>query len=354
MAVIGSPHSSLRSLRRTVVRSLHRTGVNRAIGSTQWRRKRLLILAYHGVSIDDEHECNGSLFMSLEQLERRLRLLRSFGCTVLPLSDALNALYDGTLEPRSVAITFDDGYFDFVERAYPLLSAHGIPVTLYLRTHLLGQNVPVFPLICSYVFWKSRRAQVRIPELREEPFDISTRAARDRAARAVHLEARRLGIKPLDRVPLVRSIARHLSVDPEAILAQRMFELMSEEDVRRLSANGVDFQLHTHTHNTPHERQRFVKEIETNRDHIRLLTGSVPRHFCYPSGDYDPLFFPWLDDLGVRSATTCDPGLATAATEPLKLPRFVDTSSTTSEEFQSWLAGTATWLSRHRSFVHPA
>ena len=342
---------SLQILKRTAVLSLQRFGVDRALGNSRWRRQRLLILGYHGISLDDEHQWDGALYMSPAMLEGRLQLLRTTGCSVLPLTEALKRLYDGTLDEQSVAITFDDGYLDFVTQAHPLLVAYGFPATVYLRTDILDRRAPDIGISCSYLFWKARRTQVRIPELRSEPFPIATREDRAKTVLAIREGACRLRYAPGDEGPLVRSIARNLSLDADAVFARRQLELMSDEDVRRLSKSGVDFQLHTHTHNTPRDRQRFAQEIEINRRRIEGLTGQATPHFCYPSGQYDPMFVPWLAELGVRSATTCDPGLASRSTPPLMLPRFLDTSSTTPELFQSWLTGTAAWLSRRRSYA---
>ena len=48
---------------------------------------------------------------------------------------------------------------------------------------------------------------------------------------------------------------------------------------------GIDFQLHTHRHRTPLDRDRFVGEIRENRAVVEEMTGSNERvHFCYPSG----------------------------------------------------------------------
>lgn len=342
---------SLRKLKRTAIMSFRRTGLDRAIGVSGWRRQRLLILAYHGVSLDDEHLWNGALYMAQDVLEERLRLLRAARCTVLPLAEAVQRLYDGTLDERSVALTFDDGYFDFVERAHPLLHAYGLPATVYLRTHLVGQHTPIYQLICAYLFWKARRPRVCVPELRPEPFDIGSPAARAAAVRAITIETKRKGIRPTEREGLLGAMARDLGVDYHSIREKRLFELMSEEDVRRLAAVGIDFQLHTHSHNAPREEQGFRREIDTNRDHIRRLTGREPVHYCYPSGQHDPIYLPWLASLGVRSATTCDPGLASPKSPPLMLPRLVDTSSTTADEFRSWLTGTGAWLSRRRTYA---
>ena len=70
-----------------------------------------------------------------------------------------------------------------------------------------------------------------------------------------------------------------------------------------------------------------------------LVAGRPARHFCYPNGIYRADFFPWLRELGVISATTCEPGLASSQTELLCTPRLVDGSSLTEAEFEGWLCG---------------
>jgi hypothetical protein len=46
-----------------------------------------------------------------------------------------------------------------------------------------------------------------------------------------------------------------------------------------------------------------------------------------------------LRELGVRSATTCDAGLASSRSEPLLLPRVLDGEQVTAVEFEAWLCG---------------
>ena len=50
-------------------------------------------------------------------------------------------------------------------------------------------------------------------------------------------------------------------------------------------------------------------------------------------------FLPWLAEMGVRSATTCERGLARASDKDLLLPRFLDDSSVDLLRFQSFVAG---------------
>jgi len=47
----------------------------------------------------------------------------------------------------------------------------------------------------------------------------------------------------------------------------------------------------------------------------------------------------------VISATTCDTGIADASSNPLLLPRLVDTSGRTDLEFEGWLTGASKFIS---------
>jgi hypothetical protein len=83
-----------------------------------------------------------------------------------------------------------------------------------------------------------------------------------------------------------------------------------------------------------------------NRERLRAMTGTVATHFCYPSGNYREAYIPLLQRHGVESATTCDPGLATPASDLMMLPRFIDTNAVSNLVFESWVTGVAECLPR--------
>src|SRR3977135_1389256 len=124
----------LKKLKQATLQSLKSAGVSTLVHNSRWRRQRLLILAYHGISLSDEHLFNGSQFISAELFRARLELIRKSNCVVLPLGEAVARLYANDLPERAVAITFDDGTSDFYRRAFPLIQEFGFPVTLYLTT----------------------------------------------------------------------------------------------------------------------------------------------------------------------------------------------------------------------------
>lgn len=321
------------------------------VADSAWRQKRLLILCYHGISMEDEHRWRPALYMTPEVLEQRLEILKRGAYSVLPLGEALERLRTGSLPPRSVSITFDDGTYDFYRQAFPRLQKFQFPVTVYQTTYHTDYQRPVFNLICSYMLWQ-RRADVLAPapELGlTEPLDLRTELGRHRVVRALLERAEREAMTGRQKDEVAGQLAKLLGIDYEALAAKRVLQLMNAQELGEVARAGVDVQLHSHRHQTPMEEALFRREISDNRARIRALTGIEAVHFCYPSGVYRPEFLSWLKKENVISATTCDAGLATPKSVPLLLPRFVDTARRSATEFEGWLAGVGDLLATRRA-----
>jgi peptidoglycan/xylan/chitin deacetylase (PgdA/CDA1 family) len=336
------------------LRAIKVTGGFGSIRDSRWRARRLLILGYHGVSLDDEHEWDSALYISQRQLESQLKMVRSAGYTVLPLGEALAAVEDGTLPPRSVAITFDDGTHDFHERAYPVLQSLGLPVAVYLTTYYCDYEAPVFKPMCNYLLWKGRDRTVVLADITgsKESFDLRTSEGRARALSGMIQLAERERYSGADRQRMVERLAAALHIDFGRLMARRMLQIMRPSSVQQLAGEGVDVQLHTHRHRAPIDRDLFLNEINENRTRIQQMTGKRPSHFCYPSGNYRPEFLTWLEEAQVASAVTCDPGFVHAQSHRLLLPRFVAAENVSPLVFEAWLTGAADWLPRRRTHAY--
>jgi peptidoglycan/xylan/chitin deacetylase (PgdA/CDA1 family) len=338
----------LKKFKQAALKSLKTAGVSTLVHNSRWRRQRLLILAYHGISLSDEHLWNGSLFISADLLRARLELLRKSRCAVLPLGEAVQRLYADDLPDRAVAITFDDGTSDFHRQAFPLIKEFDLPVTLYLTTFYSHYQRPVFDLMCSYLLWKGRSKTLNLKPLTGQDLKIDLRRNdfREAALSEIHSFARVEKLSAAEKDAFAVSLAAQLDVDYEALLEQRIMHNLTADEVGQLAAGGIDVQLHTHRHRTPVDRELFLREIEDNRKSILEMTGKIPTHFCYPSGAYDLRFLPWLREAGVISGTTCELGFASRSSNQLLLPRFLDNATLSAIEFESWLTGISAALPR--------
>lgn len=307
-----------------------------------------MILAYHGISVNDEHLWNSSQYMPADVLHARFELLKKSNCAVLPLDEAVQRLYENDLPDRAVVITFDDGTSDFYHRAFPVIQEFGFPATLYLTTFYTEYNRPVFDLMLSYLLWKGRNETLDLRGITGAQSKIDLRGpasqAKVLAEITAHARARKLSADEKDA--LLTSLAAQLRVDYEALIAERIMHNVTPGEVKELAAAGIDVQLHTHRHRTPRDRHLFLREIEDNRQSIQKMTGKHAEHFCYPSGVYDLAFLPWLKESGVVSATTCETGFASRSSNPLLLPRVLDNPQLSSIEFESWLTGVSAALPR--------
>ena len=331
----------LRQAKLGVLRLAAAAGISRILADSAWRERRLLILCYHGVSRYDEHEWDGALYITAETLRRRMQLLKQERCNVLPLAEAVNRLHKGTLPPRAVTITFDDGYHDFYSTAFPIIESFGFPVTLYLTTYYVEFNRPVFDLMCSYLLWKARfRQLLQWPEVFSTPIALDS-AGRQSATTAIKEFALTRKLSGQEKDGLLARLAEHLGVDYEDLCRKRVLHLITREEAKALAARGVDFQYHTHRHRVYRSRARMFAELEDNRRWLEAYTSITPQHFCYTGGFHLSEHLEYLSAYGIRSATTCDRDLCTAQTNPLLLPRLLDTMAMPDLEFRAWLAGTA-------------
>lgn len=325
------------------------TGVFRTSAGGRWRQRRLLILCYHGISLDDEHKWNPRLYMPPGLFEQRLALLHKNGCNVLPLDEAILRMYDGTLPPMSVTITFDDGFHDFYAKAYPLLRRYGYLATVYLTTSYCGRNSPVFNPACYYLLWKARGRVLDGCNFGiSSMLDLTTPDGIDRARLALTSFVTSHSLDGNAKSRLLLDLCGSIGIDYTELTRNRLLQLMSPAEIRELASAGVNFQLHTHRHRAPASRDLFFREIQENRKHILDLTGRNPVHLCYPSNEYRLDFLPWLVQLSVSTATTCDAGLASQRSNTLLLPRLVDHCGLSNIEFESWLYGCAEFLPKRK------
>jgi peptidoglycan/xylan/chitin deacetylase (PgdA/CDA1 family) len=341
----------LKKVKQFALKGLKTSGMFTVIQNSKWRQERLLILAYHGISLEDEDQWNPELYMHRDTFKTRMQILKNRRCTVLPLNEALQRLYANDLPRNCVAITFDDGYFDFYRQALPILEEYGFPATLYLATLYTNYKFPVFDAVCPYLLWKGRNSKLDLKRIINSgvEIDLSTADSRATAEKAIIEFARNEKMSIEEKDSLAAKLADQLGLDYSLIRSKRILNLLQPDEVRLLSDRGVDVQLHTHRHRVPQDQKSFFQEIEENRNCIRQMTSLSARHFCYPSGIFDEAFIPWLNDLEIVSATTCDPGLASRDTHQLFLPRFVDTSMQSMIEFEGWVTGISSALPHRQS-----
>ncbi len=97
------------------------------------------ILMYHSIKRVNRNEIMRSIHVSPQSFKLQMLLLKLLGYRGCSVTDALRALKTGG-DKKLVALTFDDGYANFLTEALPTLERYGFSATIYIVADLMGDS----------------------------------------------------------------------------------------------------------------------------------------------------------------------------------------------------------------------
>jgi len=277
--------------------------------------QHLSILIYHRVLA--QHDPMSPDQPTIQWFDAQMRLLRNH-FHPLPLLEALERVYAGTLPARAICVTFDDGYADNELYALPVLKRYHIPATVFVSTGFLnGGRMWNDSIIETIRNFKGQKLDL-------SDLDLGYYSLDSIAERLTTIESIIRRIKHLDpqfRSTLVREIEKRVTFLPNDLM-------LTDEQVRSLARNGVSIGAHTVNHpilcSVSSEIAR--REIRESKLYLEdLLQGSIDL-FAYPNGkrdlDYRDEHRDIVKELGFKAAVSTHWGVSTSESDRFQLPRF--------------------------------
>jgi len=286
------------------------------------KRRQPVILMYHSVNDRQCPYVYPDNIVSVETFERQIRYLAREK-NVISLGDLVERVRNrGALPPHTVAITFDDGYYDFYATAYPLLKRDGLPCTLFLATKLLGTGETKWEDTVTHMI---NSASSGVLTLRLDGQDRTWILTTSRKRRDCIIELVDALHNAGDaRSHVLREVERQVS--PSKGTPQRV--MMRWEEVLELAADShLAFGCHSHSHLNLGDVSPYQAkgEIETSKELIERHLQRECRLFCYPFGkksSFTPRVKTLLKALGFTAAVTTMPGSVTPDADPFELRRI--------------------------------
>ena len=303
-------------------------------------RRCFTIVGWHGVSFADEHERLPEYFVSVETLQKRLRFLKKH-FRVISLEELIRQQTDGRVQPRQVALTFDDGMYNFAARAVPLLREFAYPATVYIVSNTMHERVLTYILLIQDIVFRSKLKATPsgLCEVKDS-FSLRDKDAKNRCFDIFKQAYLKLPENQATQKDFVAKLAEGLGVDVRDDLAGDTWRYMLGEEIRVLTDRDMSAQLHTHRHHdVVHYPDTVFEEASTCREQLERVTGKPATDYCYPSGYWEKRAWKPLQAAGVRSAVTCNSGLNTSQTPLLALRRHIDTDCMSQIEFEFALSG---------------
>ena len=266
----------------------------------------LLILMYHGIGRPRFSE--PAIMVSEENFERQLGyLLRRY--RVLSLEDGVELLERGLEPPRNnVVLTFDDGYRDNYEKAFPLLKKYGCPATIFVATE---------PLATGHALWPNRLyfwcAATKASELRLRPddstddtrvFQLQTARRRRRAFYA--MKSLLINLDRVRRDALLKKIAAGLGFDADSDPFNGAL-MLTWDQIKEMADAGIGIGSHTLTHPvlSTLRPDDAARELTQSKEILERKLNRPITLFAYPFGGrkhFNPAIEVLTQRAGYRAA----------------------------------------------------
>ncbi|HEU5320206.1 MAG TPA: polysaccharide deacetylase family protein [Methylomirabilota bacterium] len=267
----------------------------------------------------------------VERFERHMRFVRT-RMTPVPLRDVVDAVQGrGTLPPRAVAVTFDDGYLDNFVTAYPVLRRWDIPATVFVSTAFVETSAAFW---WDEVYAMLRATPLRALEAGHEPVPglngsapgrrpLRTPAERAGAADAV-IEAVR-ALSAGERAGALARLRVRLQVAEGALAGAS--PMMTWAQLREMSRHGVAVESHTHTHPIlgRTDADGVVEELTVSKRLLEANVGAAVQGLAYPDGrpgTYDAGTIQRARAAGYRFACIAAPRPVAPGVDPYTIGRL--------------------------------
>ncbi|MDQ2821581.1 MAG: glycosyltransferase [Pseudomonadota bacterium] len=277
---------------------------------------RLSVLLFHKIPTLADPLTTGEL--DLTRFEHILDFLAE-NANVMPLPEATKALQAGKLPSRAMALTFDDGYAEWIHNVSPALRKRNLPGTFFVTTGQLSGSALWHERIVAAVRALPDRG-VTLPYGFGNYTDLSLAGSR---LRLVEELQERLKYAPLaDRVGAIEVL------EGQALNTLDLPLPFNTESVRTLHNQGFDIGAHTVHHPILNEctRAQARAEIGGSKEELEAIIGGRVHSFAYPNGrpneDYGPEHVEMVKALGYTSAVTTSNGVSTRHSDIFQLPRF--------------------------------
>jgi len=313
-------------------------------------RTPALILAYHRIVSVDEPQTYpldlGLISATRDEFDSQMRAVREFANPVSLDTIADAVTHRRTLPERAVAVTFDDGFCDTFEAAYPILKRHAVPATVFVSTNLIESNEPFWFEITAHLMLRVPPRAIVFDECPEGLPSADDEAARRESIGKLHrllktcANPRRRALVEEWRARFARLIDARADSLSRPIVKAQMLEMVRD---------GIDFGSHTVSHpNLVLESNDVIeRELRDSKAWLERLLERPVRSLAYPFGTPDT-----YDARVMAAARACGYELAASfrqgvnwldSPEPMELRRIGIGPGVTAAQFRVMLALPA-WL----------
>lgn len=257
-------------------------------------------------------------------LDRTIRALKRWKYDIVSIDEVCRRAVTLASRRRFVCLTFDGGYKDVITSAYPVLSRHGVPFTIYVPTAFPDGIGEAWWLALEQVIAQEPRISL-VMGREEMHFNVARTAEKYQLYDFLSRWLRSL--EPADLSAAIKDLCTRYAIDLAALSREASLDwqdlvTLTADPLVTLGGATVNFPVLSNMKDTA-----ALREMTMGRAVVEAALQCDVRHFAYPFGDrksWQRRHMAMAEEAGFVSAVSTIPGVIEPAghTPLLALPRI--------------------------------
>ncbi|MBL82626.1 MAG: hypothetical protein CMG90_01955 [Marinobacter sp.] len=258
------------------------------------------ILMYHRISGSSN---DGGLPVDI--FRKQIKTIKnSFNVTTIP--ELISSYANGDPIQDAVVVTFDDGYHDFADYAFPVLQEEAVPAVLFATTGFIDSDLWLWPDQIRYAVEHRGNRSINISGVQGS---LGNNISDHNCWNAIADHC--LKLAPNQRKGVISELYENVEI-PLPDRAPDQFRSLSWGQIKDMKKLGLSVESHSYSHPvlTTLTEQEIFEELRKSKETIKDELGSDVEGFCYPNGmkcDFDKRVKRALVGLGYQWAVTAYP-----------------------------------------------
>lgn len=290
-------------------------------------KQKAIILAYHRVvpksMLDPTMQMPG-MYVSEESFEMHMQWFKK-NFKMVKLEDIIHQIKIGReWDKPQCAITFDDGWKDNYEYAFPILKRHNIPATIFL----VGIDIEKIKPICWYIIFEAIVQSDNLPEELTSDFEFDNNIVGSKINDTIEKARKIINLLrelPYDKfIKVCNKFEKYFNDHMNYEEFRKKYETLSRKDVQEMSQYGIDFGYHSLNH------FMLTKVAPDKLNNELIIPTSLSKDksinfkpiFCYPDGKYNIDIIDLLQKINYIGAVSLRKGLNDINTKCFELCRI--------------------------------
>lgn len=284
------------------VRCMNKTGIFDFYGNLRRKitKSQISILAYHRVGSQTD---GWSLNPLCEKIfDYHINYL-SKNFKIVSLSNLSEMIRNGNVPEKAVVITFDDGYKDNYEFAFPILKKYNAPATVFLATG---------PVEEKNLFWWDK-INYALFHTDMESIDLNHIGAyqlccnEDKVLAGLNIQEKLKKMDNNKKETVIEELINLTDVNIPEKLGKKY--LLSWNEIKKMNKNNIEFGSHTVTHpiltNVSLDKAKW--ELINSKKCIEENLETEVESFAYPNGDFNAKLSSLVKNIGYTSSVSVFP-----------------------------------------------